>query len=234
VTRDARPDTLAESYRHFNVARLAAGACQSPWWEPRLGEQDWDAGDFVFSTANRVPGGSAYGRLKRFRVEPGALSAVSLPLDVGPGWSLGESAFSGPSPAAIAAALAAGGLAPAGEGLTLLFPPGEPAARMIAACGRLAPRLADRGLACRPVFLSGETAALADPAPWREKLAAAALAAPLELLAPAAAAALAGSEGPAPILVLVLDGEVRLARQGLDDSVDVTVNLLLDLEGGAR
>jgi hypothetical protein len=68
VTRDGRPDSLAESYRHYNVARLKAGACQSPWWEPLLGEQDWDTGDFVFSTANRVPGGSIYGRLKRLRL----------------------------------------------------------------------------------------------------------------------------------------------------------------------
>ncbi len=53
---------------------------------------------------------------------PEALSAsspahspgTSLPLEIGPGWSLGESAFTGPAPAAIESALAAAGL-PASE-----------------------------------------------------------------------------------------------------------------------
>lgn len=234
VTRDGRPDSLAESYRHFNVARLKGGACQSPWWEPALGEQDWDAGDFVYSTANRVPGGSVYGRLRRFAVAPGALTSVSLPLDIGPGWELGASAFTGPTPEALAAALAAAGLPPSEDRLCLLFPAGEPADRMIRACARLAARLAARGLPLVPVFLSGESAALADPAPWRAKLAAAGLPSALVVLPAASAATLAGPDGPAPIVYLVLGGVPRLARQGLDDSVDVTLHLLLDLQAGGQ
>ncbi len=233
VTRGGLPDSLAESYRHFNVARLKGGACQSPWWEPILGEQDWDAGEFIFSTANRVPGGSVYGRLKRFRVESGALTQVSLPLDVGPGWELGESAFAGATPAAIEAALAAGGLPAAADRLCLLFPAGEPAARMITACGRLAPRLTARSLPFLPVFLSGVSGPLADPAPWRAALSAAGLPGELAVLPPPAAASLAGPEGPAPIVYLVLDGKPRLARRGLDDSIDVTLHLLLDASGAA-
>ena len=233
VTRGGLPDSLAESYRHFNLARLKGGACQSPWWEPVLGEQDWDAGEFIFSTANRVPGGSVYGRLKRLLVEPGALTRVSLPLDVGPGWELGESAFAGPPPATIEAALAAAGLPAADDRLCLLFPAGEPAARMITACGRLAARLAARELPLLPVFLSGAPGPLADPAPWRAALAAAGLPSELAVLPAPAAAALAGAEGPAPIVYLVLDGRPRLARRGLDDSIDVTLHLLLDVTGAA-
>ncbi len=100
---------------------------------------------------------------------------------------------------------------------------------MIRACARLAPRLAARGLPFVPVFLSGEGGGQADPAPWRAALTAAGLSSALAVLPAGEAAALAGPDGPAPIVYLVLDGKPCLARRGHDDSVDVTLNLMLDL-----
>jgi hypothetical protein len=252
VTRDGLPDSLAESYRHFNVARLAAGACQSPWWEPVLGEQDWDAGAFIFSTANRVPDGSIYGRLRRFHVLPGALTRMSLPLDIGPGWESSAVFFSGPAPQRVldpllmmtdhsglgtdpeAPWVGAATVQDAASCLIVFYEAGEPAVRMLTALRRVR----DRILARNAYIL---LVAKGDGLPFKQ----------LDELGFGPADG--GKRGKihkrvfpewalkqiqpetaevwdaVPIVLLKLDGEFRYCRSGFDPAVDQNLNLVLDL-----
>jgi len=252
VTRESLPDSLAESYRHFNVARLKGGACQSPWWEPVLGEQDWDTGDFVFSTANRVPDGSIYGRLRRFRVAPGALTRVSLPLDIGPGWESSAVFFSGPAPQRVLEPLLmmsehtgsgtdpeapwvrAANVHEAASCLIVFYEAGEPAVRMLTALRRVR----DRILARNAYIL---LVAKGDGLPFKE------------LDEMGFGPADGGKRGKihkrffpewamkqiqpetaevwdaVPIVLLKLGGEYRYCRSGFDPAVDQNLNLVLDL-----
>ncbi|MCB9513809.1 MAG: transglutaminase domain-containing protein [Candidatus Latescibacteria bacterium] len=238
VTWGGAPYPAAESYRHFNVARLEDGAFSSPWWEPVLGEQDWDAGDFVFSSANRVPGGSVYGRLRRFHVSPDSLTTVSLPLDIGPGWEPGEAFVNVEEPQRLLDRLA-GGLLPRVEPgpdcLVFVFTPGEPATRMIEALGHVRDRLRGRGVAL--VFAASSEAAPTDlleaagfgkhdyPDCYLVHF-------PQSLMEPQSG----DPEHPwpdLPIVMLKLNGKIRYCRSGFDTAVDQHLNLVLDLEEAA-
>ena len=225
VTRGGEPYPAAESYRHFNVARPKAGWLESPWWDPRQGEQEWDAGEFVLSTANRVPGGSIHGRLRAFTVRPGESTRVELPLDLGPGWDPEGLFLTGPSAEALDAALGARSLGAEGV-LTFLFPAGEPAARMIEALGRIRPRLEEMGIALRPVLVGD-----GDRGHWSIALREAGFETNLEKSSTDAVGALLSEAGeePAPVVELLLSGDRLYSRRGFDTALDANLHMVLDL-----
>ena len=233
ITRDGEPYSHAESYRDFNVSRPKEGWLESPWWDPKLGEQDWDVGEFVLSSANRVPGGSVYGRLRSFEVEPGKTTRVEIPLDIDAGWEPGDTFVTGVSPERFAAALDQAGLGGEGDRLTFVFESGEPAQRMIESLSRVAPRLAARGVGTEFLLVSGaghSGSAGKSEAPQEllDALREAGFPEPVHL-SRTAAEDLMGGEEFAPIVALELDGEMRYLRAGFDTAVDNNLHLVLDL-----
>ncbi len=231
LLRDGVAWPEAESYRNFMVSRPAEGKLETPWWDPELGIQEWDAGDFWFCATVRVPGGNAFGRLTRFTIDPGDTAVVRLPVDLdGRGWDPATlvDAKLKESLAGIWAEASAD-LPPAG--LYLLFEPGEPATRMIPAVARLRDRLQARNLPVIPV-LAGDSS----PAAWRKKLTSAAL--PGTLYQPRCSVlnrwlADEAKHGPVTLLVLpeINDGLPVLLRSGLDNGIDFSVHLALDSHG---
>ncbi|MCP4548271.1 MAG: transglutaminase domain-containing protein [bacterium] len=228
ITRGGLPWSAAESYSHFNICRPKAGHFTSPWWDPVLGEQEWDSGGYILCSAMRVPGGSIYGRLRSFKIEPGELTEVTLPLDIDASDWDPSALVAEPGVETLQRALSSivcdDGLPVAGEGLLFCFAPGEPAARMITALGRVAERLAAAEIAFRPLLLGG------DEAQWRDKLAAAGLPADLQRDSAARLADLLPTADLfQPLVYLKVGGESLLLRQGFDTGIDNSVHLALDV-----
>ncbi len=230
LTRDAVLWSEAESYRHFMVSRPGEGKLETPWWDPENGVQQWDAGDYWFCATVRVPGGSAYGRLTRFTVQPGDTTVVRLPVDIdGSGWDAATLVNSDLEKSLWEIWPEVSANLPT-AGLFLIFEPGEPATRMIPAVARLRERLETRDLAVVPVFAG------AAAGQWREKLVAAGL--PGTLYKQEGTALLNWLAGPAnhgPVTMLILpevnNGRPVLLRSGLDNGVDFSVHLALDING---
>ena len=228
LTRDGVLWPEAESYSHFMVSRPGEGLLDSPWWDPVMGLQEWDAGEYWFCGTVRVPGGNAFGRLTRFTVAAGDTTVVRLPVDLeAGGWDPAslvdsdlEDSLQNVWPE-VAAQLPS-------AGLYFIFEPGEPATRMIPVLGRLKDRLDARGLGVVPVLSSGNAGL------WREKLKDAGLpgtlylANSLEMLS-----WLSGPGNHGPVVMLVLPeanhGRPVLLRSGLDNGIDFSVHLALDL-----
>ncbi|HOX24734.1 MAG TPA: transglutaminase-like domain-containing protein [Candidatus Krumholzibacteria bacterium] len=229
LTRGGLPVANAEPYRHFMVAEPGDGVLEHRWWDLHLGLQPLDAGDYVLGAVTRVPGGSACGRLRSFRVEPGDTTRVSLPLDVDTaGWDpavLVETALIEPLERALAAGAGDGSVAGAGPTVMLLATPGEDLARLITALGRVWPRLAN-DQAMLQVRLAGP----ADPAPWAERLRDAGLPpTPPARAGDALDSFLAGPARRGPLVALRAGhGGWRLLRIGLDNELDSTIHLALD------
>lgn len=222
ITRGGLPYEQAQAYTHFNVSRPKEGYLESPWWEPRLGLQEWDPGTFVLCSALRVPGGSIYGRLREFMIAAGETTRVSLPVDIDPtGWDLRAALVADIATAAIDSLLDAAaitGTPPPSHGLYFFFAPGEPATRMITALGRLQPRLVQLDLPFCPVLVGN-----ADPTPWRTALSEAGLNSELRVNRARAA------EEFEPIVLLHATGEIILLRRGFDSAIDATAHLALDI-----
>lgn len=230
ITRGGEPFEAAESYRHFNLSRPKAGWLESPWWDPILGEQDWDAGRFVLSSANRVPGGSIYGRLRAFEVEPGEITRVELPLDIGPGWEPGETFFSGPAPARLRETLTANAIdTPRRDCLTFVFPDGEPAQRMIAALGRVRPRLEADGIALHFVRIGARRVKISAGVRGAMSEAGFPPEAIIGCMSEDSATDLLAGEELLPIVELKLGGSSRYCRAGFDTAVDASLHLVMDL-----
>jgi transglutaminase-like putative cysteine protease len=232
MTRGGDPYSQAESYRHFNVARPKEGWLESPWWDPAQGEQDWDAGDFILSSASRVPGGSIYGRLRAFTVEAGGITRVELPVDIAAGWEPGDTFFSGPTVALFSEAVASAGLIATGNQLTLLFERGEPALRMIEAHGRLAPRLADLGIVSRAILVAD-----GDQAEEAKSLLVTLRSSGFSEIGHLPREAVeAWQEGQElePIASLEVNGVTRYLRSGFDTAMDGNLHMVLDLYGEDR
>ena len=223
----------AESYRHFMVSRPDDGCLETPWWDPELGLQEWDSGEFWYCAVMRVPGGNAHGRLTRFQVAPGETTLVRLPVDIDDlGWDP-ATLVDGALAESLARIWPAAGRDLPAAGLYLIFEPGEPATRMIPAVARLQRRLAGRGLAVVPV-MAGSGAA----EPWRAKLIAAGLPGTLYRSGSRDLDAwLAGPAAHGPVTMLVLPGIAGgrpvLLRSGLDNGIDFSVHLALDAYPGS-
>ena len=228
LTRDAVAWPEAESYRHFMVSRPDDGKLTTPWWDPVVGVQQWDAGDYWFCATVRVPGGSAFGRLTRFTVAPDDTTIVCLPADLGAGgWDpsslvkaeLEESLFEfWPE---VASNLPE-------TGLFFIFEPGEPATRMIPVLGKLRQRLNARAVEVIPVMKSGAEAT------WLSQLTEAGL--PGRVYQDIGGQLFDWLAGPAdhgPVVMLILpginEGRPVLLRSGLDNGIDFSVHLALDL-----
>ena len=233
ITRGGLPYEQAQAYTHFNVCRPKVGYLESPWWEPRLGPQEWDAGEYFLCSAMRVPGGSIYGRLRSFSITAGETTRVALPVDIDPAdWDSESALISDLTPGAVTTLLettTVSGSAYPNRGLFFFFEPGEPASRMITALGRLWPRLDKLDLPFSPVLV-GEV----DTAPWRTALTEAGFPEVLWQDATARRAHLLNEASAFdPIVLLYLPdrarGEIVMLRQGFDSAVDGTVHLALDL-----
>jgi len=227
LTRGGEPFAEAESYRHFNMARPKDGWLESPWWDPALGEQDWDAGDFILSSANRVPGGSVYGRLRRVTVSSGELTHATIPVDIEAGWDPGDTFFEGPGTDLFSRTLEQAGLELGADELTFLFENGEPALRMIEALGRVQPRLAAREIAIE--FVLVEATEEAASSTLLDALREAGFEGPVEGISGDVAAALNDGETFEPIVCLALGGTIKYLRSGFDTAVDGNLHLVLDL-----
>ena len=222
ITRGGLPYPEAESYKHFNLGRIEAGKIVNPWWDPAVGEQEWEAGDYVLCTVLRVPGGSACGRLRSFTVQSGGATSVNLPASAaGDGWDAATALFSGPEPAALIAALPS---ALPQDALLFAFAPGEPAERMLDALSGLRARLDRLGIAFIPLLVGD-----GDADAWSGRVAAAGWPARIELDPGGALLTLGEGGTMEPILLLIAKGEARLLRQGFDASADASVHLALDL-----
>ena len=227
LMRDGVAWPEAESYRHFMVSRPDEGKLETPWWDPEKGVQQWDVGDYWFCSTVRVPGGSAFGRLTRFQVQPGDTTVVRLPVDIeSGGWDSATLVDSALEESLLAIWPEVSAKLPL-AGLFLIFEPGEPATRMIPAVARMSQRLEARGLEVIPVFGSG----LAGP--WQEKLVEAGL--PDTIYREGGSALfewLAGAANHGPVTMLILpgvnEGRPVLLRSGLDNGVDFSVHLALD------
>lgn len=223
VTRGGVPWREAESYRHFMVSRPDEGRLQTPWWDPVLGLQEWPAGTYWYCATSRVPGGSAFGRLTRFSVEPGDTVRISLAADLeAGGWDPATLVD-----ADLARSFAEMGFQESEAGLYLFFQPGEPATRMIPVVARLQERLAALGLPIVPVLVGGQ------PEPWRRQVADLGLAGSLVVeQSPKVRAWLAGPAQNGPVTALILPGKEQgrtvLLRKGLDNGIDFAVHLALD------
>ncbi|MCK4305806.1 MAG: transglutaminase domain-containing protein [Candidatus Eisenbacteria sp.] len=249
ITRGGLPYARAESYREFMVSRVKEGHLSSPWWDPVLGPQAWDSGDYVLCAVLRVPDGSVHARMRAFHVEPGKETRVSLPVDIDPsGWDP-SNLITGASVEATIQALedcgsqirssgTATGRPLPGTGLFFLFEPGEPATRMITALGGLVDRLAQESIQFIPVLVGDGEAQ-----DWSQKLAEAGLEVPLRLDSSGCLRALPEQDAvfePLTILIVEEEGEqkVQLLRKGLDTTIDATVHLALDFlaapEGSVR
>ncbi len=228
LTRGGLPWNEAESYRHYMVSRPGEGQLESPWWDPGLGVQEWDEGDYWFCATLRVPGGNAHGRLTRFTVVPGETTMVRLPVDIDDaGWDPATlvdqellAAFDEIRDVAMANLPAAG--------LYFFFEPGEPATRMIPALARLKDRLADIDLPVVPV-LAGDSSSV----PWQEQLAEVGLEGLLRRSGSTVLDQwLAGAANHGPVIMLVLpeskNNQPVMLRSGLDNGVDFSVHLVLD------
>lgn len=214
----------AESYRHFMVSRPGNGHFQTPWWDPRSGVQEWPVGTYWYCATVRVPGGSAFGRLTRFAVAAGDTTHVTLSADLSEG---------GWDPAALvdkelATSFQGLGFSTTEGALYLIFEPGEPATRMIPILARLQNRLDARGVPIVPVLVGG------DVAEWRRKVADVGLAGSLMVDKSSALRQwLAGPGKNGPVTALYLpgaeEGRPVLLRTGLDNGMDFSVHLALDL-----
>ncbi len=228
LTRDGVLWPEAESYQHFMVSRPGDGLLETPWWDPKLGLQKWDAGEYWFCGTVRVPGGSAFGRLTRFKVESGDTTVVHLPvdMDVG-GWDPAALVDAELEESLMAIWPDAAAKLPS-AGLFFIFEPGEPATRMIPVLGRLKDRLASRGLEVIPVMGPGAAGS------WRVKLQDAGLSgAVYQEAASTLFNWLSGPVDHGPVVMLVLpgvnDGKPVFLRSGLDTGIDFSVHMALDL-----
>jgi len=230
LTRDGVLWPEAESYRHFMVSRPGEGLLKSPWWDPVTGLQPWDAGQYWFCATVRVPGGSAFGRLTRFAVEADDTTVVRLPVDMEPGgWDPSSLVVSDLEESLFEFWPEATADLPE-SGLFFIFEPGEPATRMIPVLGRLARRLEARGLAVIPVCKTAE------PKTWQKQLREAGL--PDDLFQAGGSRLsnwLAGPADHGPVVMLILPdsnhGKPVLLRSGLDNGIDFSIHLALDIHG---
>jgi len=226
ITRGGLPYDQAEPYRQFMISRPDKGFLKTPWWDPALGLQTWDAGTFWFCTTMRVPGGSAHGRLTSFTVAEGETTTVTLPLDIdASGWDPGklvdDSLVQGLD---AAMAFAAGQGNWPEQGLFLIFEPGEPATRMIPAVAKLQSRLNAMDLSVVPVMVGEATAA-----PWVRKLVESGL--PSRLYRDPSGVLgtwLADDAAHGPVVALFVEGKLVLLRSGLDNGIDGSAHLALD------
>ncbi|MBU8869373.1 MAG: hypothetical protein KOO60_00735 [Gemmatimonadales bacterium] len=231
LTRDGVAWSEAESSRHFMVSRPDNGQLESPWWDPENCIQEWDVGDYWFCATVRVPGGSAFGRLTRFEVEPGDTTVVKLPVDIDvSGWDPATLVDSDLEESLLVFWPEVSDKLP-GAGLYFVFEPGEPATRMIPVVARLRERLAARDLPVIPVLVGPEALA-----PWSEKLMEVGL--PGILYRPGHEAmdrwlADTADHGPVTLLILpgINDNRPVLLRSGLDNGIDFSVHLALDSHG---
>ncbi|MCB9462071.1 MAG: transglutaminase domain-containing protein [Candidatus Eisenbacteria bacterium] len=237
ITRDGEPYGQAESYRDFNVSRPRDGWLESPWWDPVLGRQEWDSGTFILCSANRVPGGSIFGRLRSFEIRPGETTHVEIPIDIEAGWDPGDAFVSGVDPDQLRSALGEAGLPAVDDALTFVFEPGEPAVRMIEALGRVKDRLAASNVPVRCVLVvdgevshEPERTAASVPAELRDALREQGFAIAAHL-SRATLVSLSPSSAVAPVVLLELEGDVHYLRAGFDTSVDGGLQLALDLAG---
>ncbi len=234
ITRGGLPYEQAQPYRQFMISRPDEGFLDTPWWDPVLGLQTWDAGSFWFCATMRVPGGSAHGRLTSFAISPEETTTVTLPLDIDArGWDPGklvDDSLAAGLKAALAFSSTAGKWP--SEGLFLIFEPGEPATRMIPAVAHLHSRLQSMGLSVIPVLV-GQSAG----APWVEKLVSAGL--PAHLYRDPSGVLgqwLANDAAHGPVAALFVDmehgaqaaDEIILLRSGLDNGIDGSAHLALD------
>ncbi|MCA9002206.1 MAG: transglutaminase domain-containing protein, partial [Planctomycetes bacterium] len=231
ITRGGATFEGAESYRHFNVARLQEGYLETPWWDPALGEQDWDVGAHILCSANRVPGGSIFARLRRFEVRKGETVRVTLPIDIGPGWDPGDRFFSGPDPAAFQSALAAAGLDRASSQFVFMAPAGEPCDRMLTSLEEVVDRLRAMESAPNLRFLFvGATAETPVPETLLDSLKTLGIES-IESISEPTARALLGSETIDPLAGLRFGGEWIYLRAGFDTAVGSNLHWALDLSG---
>jgi len=234
ITRGGLPYEQAEPYRHFMVSRPDEGFLTTPWWDPVMGLQTWDAGSFWFCATMRAPGGSAHGRLTSFIVAEGETVTVNLPLDIdAEGWDpnkLVDNSLLKSLESALAFSTNKGGWP--SQGLFLIFEPGEPATRMIPAVAHLHSRLQSMGLSVIPVLV-GQAAG----APWVDKLVAAGL--PSRLYRDPSGVLghwLANDAAHGPVAALLVgkqhgsftDNQIILLRSGLDNGIDGSAHLALD------
>ncbi len=227
-TRGGQVHAGAESYKNFNVSRLKAGYLQTPWWDPALGQQEWDTGPHILCSVNRVPGGSVYGRLRRFEVKAGETTQVKLPLDIGPGWDPGTRFFSGPAPESFARNLAEANRSVEGDQLIFMAQAGEPCDRMLTSMAGIAPRLSARGVSLRFLFVPKVEG---DPIPGP-------LAQVLnelgfdssQAISTQTAALLLGTESLDPLVALQLKNRLVYLRTGFDTAVGSNLNWAVDLQ----
>ncbi|MCP5020582.1 MAG: transglutaminase domain-containing protein [bacterium] len=227
-TRGGQRYDGAESYKNFNVARLKAGYLQAPWWDPSLGQQEWDAGPHILCSVNRVPGGSVYGRLRRFEVQSGETTYVELPLDIGPGWDPGNRFFSGPKPADFFEKLMEAKLHQAGDQLIFVAEAGEPCDRMLTSLAAVAPRLRSGGITLRFLFVPK---AEGDLLP--DTLGATLIELGFEkptFMSRATAVSLVGADTTDPLVALRLRGQMIYLRTGFDTAVGSNLNWAVDLQ----
>jgi len=247
ITRGGEPYPAAESYRHFNVARPEDGWLASPWWDPRQGEQQWDAGDFVLCSANRVPGGSIYGRLRGFTVKPGESTRVELPVDLGPGWNP-EGIFTKdlPRPHVLdvlhsmqentgGGRAALSSIHEREDCLIFVYEAGEPATRMLDALVKVRDRLRNAGVTMLLVAagerIPPETLTSTGFAPhfYGEVYHRHFTTQILEII-------WQDSHEfweTVPLVILKLDDEIRYYRSGFNTSVDQDLHMVMDLLGSA-
>ena len=226
-TRGGQEFDGAESYKHFNVARLKGGYLETPWWDPALGEQEWDTGPHILCSVNRVPGGSVYGRLRRFEVRAGETTHLELPIDIGPGWDAGERFFAGPAPLEFGKALDAAELAQAGDQLLFMAEAGEPCDRMLTSLGGVLPRLKARGVSLRFVFIAPSASS-----PLPEALAKVLKDLSFEsiqTISTATAQALQMGETIDPLVALRLADKFAYLRAGFDTAVGSNLHWAIDL-----
>ncbi len=227
-TRGGQRYDGAESYKNFNVARLEAGYLQAPWWDPSLGSQEWDTGPHILCSVNRVPGGSVYGRLRRFDVQAGETTHVELPLDIGPGWDPGTRFFSGPKPGVFLEKLGDAKLNQAGDQLIFIAEAGEPCDRMLTSMATVAPRLRAQGISLRFLFVPK-----ADGDLIPEALGQSLRDLGFEEAIPVGrttAASIVGDETLEPLVALRLKGQVVYLRTGFDTGVGSNLNWAVDLQ----
>jgi len=247
ITRGGEPYPTAESYRHFNVARPEDGWLASPWWDPRQGEQEWDAGEFVLCSANRVPGGSIYGRLRGFTVKAGESTRVELPLDLGPGWDP-EGVFTKdlPWPHVLnvlhsmqentgGGRAALSSIHEREDCLIFVYEAGEPATRMLDALVKVRDRLRNAGVTILFVAagerIASETLTSTGFAPhlYGEVYHRHFTTQILEVI-------WQDSHEfweTVPLVILKLDDEIRYYRSGFNTSVDQDLHMVMDLLGSA-
>jgi Transglutaminase-like superfamily len=224
ITRGGMPYPEAQSYANFNISRPKEGYYENPWWDPQLGEQEWPTGDFVLSSAMRIPGGSIYCRLREFQVQPGALTSVSLPVDIDASeWNPGEGLISHIDDSLLRKLSSAQEETLPEHGLFFFFIPGEPASRMLTAFSRVGPRLVAGNIELVPVLIGDD-----DAGAWEDQLAEAGFAGQLRRIAN-----LSDMTDFEPITLLKVAGDqgnkTLFQLQGFDAGIDGQVHLALDI-----